>query len=287
MAGTANSAAIARDARPLSVPAWVALFSGSDLPVLSQTAERLGRLRREPRRLDAGHVADIVTDDPLMTVKLLRYMQAHRSRHQVQELLDVRQVVLMIGFEAFFRDIATDRPAEACFEAHPEARTYFLQTVRRAQRAAMYAADWAQCIHDLHAEEVKVSALLTHVSEILMWCFNPVPMLDIRRRQAMDRSRRSQSVQVQVLGFAGVDLQRELVTAWRLPELLLRLMDPAHATEPQVRNVNLAVRLARHSAQGWHDAALPDDIHAIADLLHLDPGRVMSLVRSGPAAELR
>lgn len=273
--------------RPTSVAEWVELFSRSDLPVLSQTAERIERLRKAPRLLNAASLADVVTDDPLMTVKLLRYMQSHRSRHQMQALLDVRQVLLMIGFETFFRDIPTHHLAESCFGAHPEARAYCMQTVRRAQRASIYAADWAQRIHNLHAEEIKVSALLTHVAEILMWCFDPLQMLEIRRLQALDRSRRSRSVQLQVLGFAGVDLQRQLVVDWRLPELLLDLMDPAHAAAPQVRNVNLAVRLARHSAQGWHDAALPDDFREIAELLHMEPGRVMSLVRSGPAAVLR
>jgi hypothetical protein len=64
-------------------------------------------------------------------------------------------------------------------------------------------------------------------------------------------------------------------------------MDPKQSQLPQVRNVTLAVRLARHSAQGWHDAALPDDFHDIAEFLHMDPGKVISLVKTGPGAVLR
>lgn len=287
MASALTCDASATQPRPESVAGWIDLFTQADIPVLRQTANRLALLRKDQRQLNASSIASVVTDDPLMTVKLMRYMQSHKSRHQMQELLDVKQVLLMIGLETFFREVTTDRVAEDCLAGHHEAQVHFLQTVRRAQRAACYATDWAQRIHNLHAEEVKVSALLTHVSEILMWCFNPLPMLDIRRRQAMDRSRRSKAVQIQVLGFAGVELQRQLILDWCLPELLLSLMDPAQATLPQVRNVNLAVRLARHSAHGWHDAALPDDMHEIADLLHMEPGRVMSLVKTGPAAQLR
>jgi hypothetical protein len=33
--------------------------------------------------------------------------------------------------------------------------------------------------------------------------------------------------------------------------------------------VRLAIRLARHSAHGWEDPALPDDVREIADLLQL------------------
>jgi len=214
-------------------------------------------------------------------------MQTHKSRHQMHELLDVKQALLMMGMETFFREVPATLIVEDLFEAHPDALAYLLLTVRRAQRSASYAADWAQRIHDMHAEEVRVSALLTHVTEMLMWCYNPGPMLEIRRLQGGDRTRRSADVQRQVLGFAGVDLQRQLTLEWQLPELLMSLLDPAQAESPHVSNVMLAVRLARHSAQGWHDAALPDDYRDIGKMLHMEPNRVMSLVRSGAAAVLR
>jgi len=270
--------------QPESMADWLVFLGQADIPVLRQTARELEKLRADQRLLNASSIANVVTDDPLMTVKLLRYMQTHKSRHQMQELLDVKQMLLMMGLETFFREVPATQIAEDQFHAHPEALAYFQQTVRRAQRSAYYAADWAQRIHNLHAEEVKVSALLTHVAEMLMWCFNPVPMLEIRRRQALDKTRRSGNVQLQVLGFAGIDLQRQLTIDWQLPELLLSLMDPEQAKLPQVRNVTLAVRLARHSAHGWHDAALPDDFHEIAELLHMEPSKVITLVKTGSAA---
>ena len=273
--------------QPEDMNGWLAVFAQADIPVLRQTALALETLRADQRLLNASSIADVVTDDPLMTVKLLRYMQAHKSRHQMQELLDVKQMLLMMGMEAFFREVPATLIAEDQFDGHAAARACFLSTVRRAQRSAYYAADWAQRIHNLHAEEVKVSALLTHVTEILMWCFNPGPMMEIRRRQARDRSRRSGNVQKQVLGFSGIELQRQLAIDWKLPELLLDLMDPDQAGLPQVRNVTLAVSLARHSANGWHDAALPDDFRGIGAFLHMEPHKVMSLVKTGPAARLR
>lgn len=48
--------------------------------------------------------------------------------------------------------------------------------------------------------------------------------------------------------------------------------------EQRVRNVTLAVNLARHSANGWDDAALPDDYRDIAELLRMDIARVMRIV---------
>jgi len=166
---------------------------------------------------------------------------------------------------------------------HRAALVHLLQTARRAQRSAYYAYDWALRLDDLHAEEVYVSALLINVSEMLMWAFNPGPMLEIARRQAADTGLRSADVQKQVLGFAGVDLQRQLTTEWQLPELLRNLMDPALANTTRVRNVVLAANLSRHSAQGWDNAALPDDYREIAALLRMEPDKVMALVKRPPA----
>jgi hypothetical protein len=40
----------------------------------------------------------------------------------------------------------------------------------------------------------------------------------------------------------------------------------------------LAVNLARHSANGWDDAALPDDYRDIGDLLHISAENAQELV---------
>jgi hypothetical protein len=122
---------------------------------------------------------------------------------------------------------------------------------------------------------------------MLMWCFDPDAMLEIRKRQAADPALRSADAQKQVLGFSGMELQRQLTVEWKLPALLMNLMDPAQARSARVRNVMLAVNLARHSAQGWHDAALPDDYREIADLLRMEPDRVMRLVRAPATVDVR
>ena len=46
-----------------------------------------------------------------------------------------------------------------------------------------------------------------------------------------------------------------------------------------VRNVLLAVRLARHTAHGWDNPAVPDDLHDIGELLNLRPHATLELAR--------
>ena len=267
-----------------SMADWLDLFGRVDIPVLRHTTRDLERLCANQSLLNASSIANVVTDDPLMTVKLLRYMQMHKRNSQAYELVDVKQMLLMMGLDSFFLEVPAKPVAEESLRGHLEALVCLLQTVRRAQRAAEYAFDWALRLHDLHAQEVLVSALLSHVAEMLMWCFNPEQMLEIRKRQMADTTLRSADVQQAVLGFTGVELQRQLILEWKLPELLQNMMDPALARAPRVRNVLLAVNLARHSAQGWDNAALPDDYLEIGVLLRMEPERVKSLIMATPTS---
>ena len=271
--------------QPGSLTDWLAFLGRADIPVLKHTARELARLRDDDAQLNARSIADVVTDDPLMTVKLLRYMQTHKHRNQKYELVDVKEALLMMGLDTFFREVPAIPISEDMLHGHLDALVRLLHTVRRAQRAAHYAFDWALRLHDLHAEEVHVSALLAHVAEMLLWCFNPAQMLEIQKRLDADRALRSADVQKQVLGFTGMELQRQLTTEWQLPALLMNLMDPAQANTTRVRNVMLAVDLARHSAQGWDNAALPDDYREIGTLLRMETDKVMALVKAAPALD--
>ena len=73
---------------------------------------------------------------------------------------------------------------------------------------------------------------------------------------------------------------------WNLPRLLAQLIDDQPSDVMRVRNVTLAVRLARHSAHGWDDPALPDDYEEIGKLLNLNPAVVRQrLIRSNAPGE--
>ncbi|HSI22660.1 MAG TPA: HDOD domain-containing protein [Methylophilaceae bacterium] len=269
--------------QPQDLAGWVTYLSSAELPVLKHTARELERMRADEDNLNARSVAHVVTSDPLMTVKLLRYLQEHKRSSQTQELVQVEQAIMMMGFNTFFREIRPEPLVEDVLHDHLPALTNLLRTVRRAQRASRYAFDWALLLHDLRAEEVRIAALLSYIAEMMMWCFSPEAMLKIRAMQDMDKTLRSTTVQQQVLGFQGMELQKALTTEWKLPGLLLTLMDPAHSKNERVCNVMLALNLARHSANGWDDAALPDDYRDIAALLRVEPEKVKAMVGASPS----
>ncbi len=257
---------------------WVAFFKNADIPVLRQTARELAQLREREDETGARDITRVVINDPLMTFKVLTYANNHRGRHQLQDLVQVEQAIIMMGTSTFFEQIPTVPHVEEILSQHVSGLVDLLKLMIRAHRAGYFAAEFASHLMDLHAEELRVAASLHDFAEMLMWCFNPEAMTEIHKRQAADKTLRSKAVQQEVLGFKVVDLQAELVRAFNLPSLLTDLMDEERAHLPRVRNVQFAVNLARHSADGWDNAALPDDYKDIAQLLHVDVPRVMHIV---------
>lgn len=257
---------------------WVATLTRADLPVLKQTARDLAALREDDRRLNTSSIAGVIARDPIMTVKLLRYLQQHKHKKQIAEVVQIEQALLMLGIESFFNKVPSSLLVEDMLKPHIAALPPALRAVHRSHRASEYAMDWAARLRDLHYEEVRIAALLHDIAEILMWCFAPQPMLEIRATQQKDKALRSHDVQRQVLGFTLLELQRELVAQWGLPQLLSTLMDDSCANQTRVRNVVLAVNLARHSANGWDDAALPDDFNEIGELLRMPAEQVMIML---------
>ena len=258
---------------------WVDHLTKIEIPVLKQTARKLSDLSSNIENQTPRSMAQVIKNDPLMVVKLMRYLQANKQKAQEHEIVEVEQALMMLWLENALKKVPA-RPLveDVLGQEHRNALVYLLKVAQRAKAASNYAFDWAVRLHDLHYEEVRIAALLHDIAEMLMWCFSPKEMLMIRMLQARDKTLRSQHAQEKVLGFALHDLQLALTIKWKLPELLVHLVNDEYRNQQRVRNVFLAVNLARHSANGWDDAALPDDYVEIGNLLHLKPEEVIAIV---------
>jgi HD-like signal output (HDOD) protein len=266
--------------------AWVAYFSQAQLPVLRHTLNELDQLRGNAEQVNGRVLSSIILQDPLMTLRVLAYIQQHRRKSQTADITTIERALMMIGIEPFFRHFDDLPLVEESLKPYPKALLGLLKVIARARRAAHWAREWALIRHDLDIDEITVATLLHDVAELLMWCFAPRLALQVREMQNQDRTLRSSVAQQQVYRVELQSLQLALTETWHLPELLATLMDRNNASHPRVRNVTLAVDLARHAANGWDDAALPDDYAAIEDLLHVSHESLMhKLGIEEPAAE--
>lgn len=258
-----------------SLDAYVARFSDGDLPVLRRTTRDLTALREQEDRVNGKQIASVILGDPLMTLRLLSHLEAHRTRSQNHAITTIDRAVMMIGISPFFRLFDTLPTVEEALADSPAALIGVLGVIGRARRAAHYAREWAIIRHDLDVEEITIAALLYDTADILCWAFAPDLTARVYAMQRADRNLRSVTAQREVFGFSANEIQLALARKWQLPELLIHLMDESKADNPRVRTVALANALARHNAKGWGNPAIPDDLTAIQKLLKLNREQVV------------
>jgi HD-like signal output (HDOD) protein len=259
--------------------AWTAHFLSAPLPVLAETAEQLESYRANEDAVDAHLLAETFSADPLMSLKLMAHVAGVRSARCTTDPETVTAALVLLGISPFFHAFGPQPTVEQHLHGHPAALRGLNEVLRRARRSAAFALAFAVHRMDHDAEVIHAAALLHDFAEMLLWLHAPALALQIAERQRLEPTLRSAALQRELLHIELHDLQQALMRAWRLPELLVQISDERHAGTAQVRNVLLAVRLARHTAQGWDNPALPDDVRDIAALLNLGEGPALHLLR--------
>lgn len=267
---------------PLSgLAAWLCYFRGTEVPVLAETAEALEELRvQEDERddVDAGSLSEVIENDPLMTLKLLACVAAKRKPDAATSTESITSALVMMGIPPFFNNFGPQPTVQERLQEHPLALEGLREVLKRAGRARMFALGFAVHRADLDAAAIQLAAFLHDFAEMLLWCHAPALALQIQDAQRADPTLRSADIQRSVLSIELDDLRQALMKEWHLPELLVHISDGKRPDHPSVRNVLLAVRLARHTMLGWDNAAVPDDIDDIAALLNASPRIALAFV---------
>lgn len=250
--------------------AWIAFFAQADLPVLRYSVNELTRLRENADHTNGRVLAGAILHDPLLTLRVLAYIETHRRQRQTTDITTIDRAIMMIGIMPFFRDFQNLPVVEDQLKEHPQAMVGLFKAITRARQAAHWAHDWAMLRRDVDVDEITLATLLHDIAELMMWLLAPKLALQVRNAQLAQPHQRSAVLQKEIYGVPLYQLKLALTQAWRLPALLAQLVDHRQVENPRVRNVKLAIDLARHSANGWNDSALPDDFKGIRDLLHVN-----------------
>jgi HD-like signal output (HDOD) protein len=264
---------------PRDAEGWVRYFRQLEIPVLASTAAALEEMRLIEDDVDARRISEAIGRDPLMTLKLLVHASTQGKNHRLTDAETVVEALVLMGITPFFREFGPQPTVEDHLAGHPEALAGLQHVMLRADRAARFAASFAIHRADHDAVVLHEAAQLHDFTEMLLWLHAPEQALELQRRQRADPTLRSCAAQRDVLNAELNDIQHVLMQMWRLPEILVRITDDSHAENSQVRNVLLAIRVARHTMNGWDNPALPDDVRDIAALLHLglEPTRQLLL----------
>jgi HD-like signal output (HDOD) protein len=260
------------------VAGWVRYFDLVELPVLSSTAAALEDLRLIEDDVDARTIAEAISRDPLMILKLLAFVATQGANRRLNDAETATEALVLMGITPFFRAFGPQPTIETHLAAHPAALEGLSRVLERGDRAGRFAAAFAVHRGDHDAVVLHEAALLHDFAEMLLWLHAPELALEIRQRQAADPTLRSCVIQRELLNATLNEIQVALMVRWRLPEILVRITDERQAENSQVRTVLLAIRVARHTMDGWDNAAVPDDVRDISSLLMLNQASTRHLL---------
>lgn len=264
---------------PANLAAWVARFDPAALPVLADTAASIESMRPFEDAVDAHTIGEAIAHDPLMTLKLLAHIAQLRRGRDTGDPETVTEALVLLGISPFFRAFGQLSTVPQRLDHLPQSLAGFHRVLARSRRAARFALGFAVHRLDPDAGLIHQATLLHDFAELLVWLEAPTLMLRIQERQRADPALRSADVQREVLNTTLAELQHALMARWRMPRLLVQIDDDTALVETlQMRIVRLAIRVARHSTHGWRDAALPDDLHELGELLQLSEPHVLKLL---------
>jgi hypothetical protein len=226
------------------------------VPVLRVTAQELGRIGDVQDRLATNAIPAAILRDPFMTLRVLRFLHAHRTRSQTADITTMAHAIFMLGQARFFREfqvlpLIEDQCSGAALAA-------LLSLMSRARLAALLARDWAVQRHDVDPEEVMVAALLHDIPELLL---------------ALQGDADAGAAVVSAAQRA------ELFARLDVPGLVAELNAEEPVHNPRVVNVHLACQLARHCHDGWPAAAIAADLTELQRFLRTSEPQAWERVR--------
>ena len=112
--------------------AWTTYFANVKIPVLRHTVQDLNRMREDLDKVNSRALAAVVMRDPLMTLRVLAYIEANRRKRQTTDITTIERAIMMIGIEPFFRDFDELPVVEEHLRGYPKALLGLLKVIGRA-----------------------------------------------------------------------------------------------------------------------------------------------------------
>ena len=197
---------------------WAAYFDNHDLPVMRRSKLLMAQLEEaEGDMLSPRDLTDIVLQDPMLCLRLLREAERRKSHRLDHETTTALVAILQLGVDEFRKLLLSSPEVD-------ETNKGLLAVETRARIAAQIALAWAKGRMDLNPEEVAVAALLAGTGDLLLWVYGAEIPQKAERELLSGRAQRSAQAQTQACGFTFKQLTLLCAERWKLPALVIQLL---------------------------------------------------------------
>lgn len=220
------------------VSQWAAYFENQALPVMQRSKRLMAGLEEaEGEWLAPRDLADIVLQDPLLCLCLLREAEKRKSHRLDHETTTALAAIMQLGVDEFRKLLLASPEID-------DKNAGLVKVETRARVASQIAQVWSAGRQDLNPEEVAVAALLAGTGDLLLWVYAAELPQKADEELVSGRAQRSAQAQMQSCRFTFKQLTLQCAERWKLPNLLLQLLRGAESVRAQMTRV--CSNAARH-----------------------------------------
>lgn len=230
------------------VAQWAAYVHNQALPVMRRSKRLLAQLESaEGELLAPKDLAEIVLQDPLLCLGLLREAERRKSHRLDHETTTALAAIMQLGVDEFHALLLGSPEVD-------EGNRGLLAIEARARVAAQIARVWAGGRMDLNPDEVALAALLAGSGDLLLWVYAAEIPLKADAALRSGRALRSAQAQTQSCGFTFKELTLHCAALWKLPGLVIQLLRGAESL--RARLTRTSANAARHLLDDSPNATL-------------------------------
>lgn len=236
---------------------WAAYFEHQSLPVMHRSKLLMAQLEAaDGEMLSPKDLSDIVLQDPLLCLCLLREAERRKSHRLDHETTTALAAILQVGVDGFRKLLLSSPEID-------ESNSGLLKVEARARVASQIAQIWSSGRGDLNPEEVAVAALLAGTGDLLLWVYAEEIPHKAEDELHSGRAQRSAQAQTQTCGFTFKQLTLQCAERWKLPALVIQLLRGSESLRAQLtRTCSNAARHVLDDSQTSMQALAHDLVEA-------------------------
>ncbi len=222
-----------------------------NLPTPPIVFHQIQKVINDPK-VSANDVASILSEDPAMSVKVLKLTNS-AFYGLSREIEAVKEAVVIVGMEAV-KNLVLSASVLDMFKGDELDQEFQERFWRHSLATAVASRFLARTLRNrgiVDPDSAFSAGLLHDVGKMVLCCFLPEEFERFRESRSADQSSPDHVLEDQTLGFSHAQIGGFLATQWKLPERLIDAISFHH--HPQLSEfeepIAHIVHLANHVAQ--------------------------------------
>ena len=195
---------------------WTNYICSQSVPILNNSVQSILRICTD-EHATCKQLADTIIRDPSVTARVLRIANSPYYNRSSTPLSDIRQAVLIIGFEKILSISLTVAIVDTLVKK--DTMNHIVTLMIHSFQTAMLAKTVADILNLQHNDDIYVAGLLYDFGEIVFWSLSGTSGEAIHQ-QLENTHLPADMAQRELLGVTFDELTAELSSKWHLSPLL-------------------------------------------------------------------